>query len=335
MASHNGVVGCTECRMTKHTGHGRYFVHGDGAWERFPKKRGKKSKAPPSYHNSPRPEGGYDNANLPMRSHEDYMSTMKAWHEADGPSARDDIRTKSGIKRPVLAAKSPLFDAPAFFPIDSSHLLWLNIPFNMINLFRRMDDNEHLVKFLNIADRMMSTQSRQVPSSFGSSAQPISYYTTQYKMFEYIQFILWYSIPAMCEAAIHVHHPVIYKHWVLFVQICVQISSLEPITERQRLQLKADCVEFANMHEDVWVNPTNPKFIAKHQPYLDAFPIAFHRIIHLADTVRTFGLLYQNTQLPLERKMGDLKRTLKAMTFPNVHMIQRVSGNTAHCSLLR
>lgn len=122
---------------------------------------------------------------------------------------------------------------------------------------------------------------------------------------------------------------------MLFVQICVQISSLEPITERQRLQLKADRVEFANMHEDVWVNPTNPEFIAKHQPYLDAFPIAFHRIIHLADTVRTFGLLYQNTQLPLERKMGDLKRTLKTMTSPNVHMIQRVSENTAHCSLLR
>lgn len=164
MASHNGVVGCTECRMTKSTGRGRYFVHGDGAWERFLKKRAKNSKAPPSYHNSPRPEGGYANANLPMRSHEVYVSTMKAWHEADGPSARDDIGIKSGIKRPVLAAKSPLFDAPALFPIDSSHLLKLNIPFNMINLFRRMDNNERLVKFLNIADRMMSTQSRQVPS---------------------------------------------------------------------------------------------------------------------------------------------------------------------------
>jgi hypothetical protein len=74
----------------------------------------------------------YDAANLPLRTHKDFLEQADEVEKAKKNVDREELAKKYGIKgRPVLSCTSAL-SFPSSFPFDFMHLIWENLLPNLV-----------------------------------------------------------------------------------------------------------------------------------------------------------------------------------------------------------
>lgn len=116
MKGHNAIVPCRMCKIVavKAPSGKIYYV---------------------PLHRCSGPLPTYDPANLPIRTHKDFMTAATEVQFADNATIEQELAKKTGIKGiPLLSCLSSL-SFPASFPYDFMHLIWENLMPNLISFW--------------------------------------------------------------------------------------------------------------------------------------------------------------------------------------------------------
>jgi hypothetical protein len=167
MKGHNGLVPCRMCKITAlRTPNSRSPGH------YVPLHRARH----PTVKNNNTVTHVYDPANLPLRTHADFLETARAVQMAPTTAQSNILAKNSGIKGiPILSYLPSLF-FPYSFPYDFMHLIFENVMKNLILLwtgeFKGLDEGTgqyHLMpKVWEAVGTATAASGSTIPSAFGA-----------------------------------------------------------------------------------------------------------------------------------------------------------------------
>ena len=167
MKGHNGIVPCRMCKITAiRTPNSRSPAH------YVPLHRARH----PAVKNDNTVTHVYDPANLPLRTHADFLDTARSVQMAPTTVQSNVLAKNSGIKGiPILSYLPSLF-FPFSFPYDFMHLIFENVMKNLILLwtgqFKGLDEGTgqyHLMpKVWEAIGTATAASGSEIPSSFGA-----------------------------------------------------------------------------------------------------------------------------------------------------------------------
>jgi hypothetical protein len=167
MKGHNGLVPCRMCKITAlRTPNSRSPGH------YVPLHRARH----PAVKNNNAVTHVYDPANLPLRTHADFLDTARAVQMAPTTAQSNILAKNSGIKGiPILSYLPSLF-FPFSFPYDFMHLIFENVMKNLILLwtggFKGLDEGTgqyHLMpKVWEAVGTATAASGSTIPSAFGA-----------------------------------------------------------------------------------------------------------------------------------------------------------------------
>jgi hypothetical protein len=193
---HHGKCGCRFCHMVGARVPGR-----KGYYFSLATVRELDVDGDPSDLNCARPKQ-YDPLALPLRTHPHWLATVQRLDALD-EAEREKASTESGIVEAPLASALKLFRFPSFFPIDISHLIYLNVVPNLWDLLRRDGKSKAHPDDLDHFDDAMAGQigawvtaaAGTLPSLFGNAPRNIAEKRhSQFKMWEWAAYFHWYLV---------------------------------------------------------------------------------------------------------------------------------------------
>lgn len=185
----------------------------------------------------------YNPAELPLRSHNDFVSTAKSVDNAETNAQANDLAKQSGIKGLSILASVPSLIFPQSFPYDFMHLIWENLIKNLILLwtdeFKDLDEGtgEYVIakKAWEEIGKATASAGSTIPSSYSGRLSNIasdrSYFTA-----DNYSFWTLYIAPILLR---HRFRQVkYYEHFIDLVDLlncCLQFEMTEEDVEKVRL----------------------------------------------------------------------------------------------------
>ncbi|GAA5998882.1 hypothetical protein JCM5350_002783 [Sporobolomyces pararoseus] len=292
-----GRVGCPDCdqiSVTKESGKGCYYCRGGS---KFYSRGGNQVRRI----NPNQKSGGYEGNGRKAKevTNESYYKQLDEISKATG-TAHKALGSKYGIRQVPQIASLPYYDRAAMHPPDYAHLLANNCVLAMIKLWMSIPGMPEALE--RVEEMYESTRKTWPSQSMGAFPRgPRAAHSSSPKLYEMDRWISLFSLPCLKEAGFS---QVRLDHWALFVE-------LYKIVSRPGGRTLKDCARVDELAEE-FNRGIETIYVEYKLENVGAFPLCFHRLLHLSKWMIKLGNLVHYSQLPLERYMQIPKRAGKS-----------------------
>lgn len=265
-----------------------------------------------------------------QRNIKDLFLTLKRMEQSDSKFEQEKISKETGFhRRPPIILRLKSLRAFQSFPIDTMHLLFINIPRYMWKLWNgTLEDtyakDDFVLSVPHLVGRDMKACGKMIPAFFGRKPRNIYEAGGSFKAAEWKAFILYFSIPLLDERM-----PEKYlRGWKTYVEVC-SIVSRAILSANQVENLRRLTIRFYRHFEK--------DYFRFQRDRLSLMKYSFHLLLHLPECVRDCGPLCNVDQFKMERYVGYLRTLLKSkfrpvrnltrnlLTLESLKIIERVS----------
>lgn len=314
LVGHQGALGCrTYCSMP-----GR---HKNGASQYFP------AALKPLNFNVAGCNHGNINLWVSRPLNPTYYSTnLQLLLDSSGPTNYKKNRLRTGIVKPSLFSGLPencTLGIPNCFPLDLMHLISLNIPDLLLNLWRgtlyheKGDDKSTWDWAVLHGDvwkehgKLVASTTPHLPGSFDHPpCNPAEKISSGYKAWEFLMYLF-----VLGPAVFRIVLPA--KYWQHFCKLvfAIRIMHQQRIAREQLQAAHHALIQFVEEFEILYYqrNPDRLHFVRQ----------SIHLLIHLAPETVRVGLLSLLTQWPLKRTIGNLGEEIKQPSNPYANLSER------------
>ena len=268
--------------------------------------------------NSPDNAAGQYNPRRPVytadaietREQEAYWGILKKLANAKTKAELARISKETGVARIPLAASSPAFIHPSFFPLDPFHLFYENCMLWLWDIWSTDAKSGESVWVspmkLEKLGRHISSAMRTLPPSFcGAIRDPYLKRQSQYKAFEWMALLHWYLLPILLELEVN---SASLENFSIFVYIVEQAMTIRSWSDDELTKLRADVNTFLEQFEQLYVGGDPEKI---YQCRLCIF-----QLIHVPIHIKWFGSIRVGSQAPVERSIGEAGHKIHSKTNP-------------------
>jgi hypothetical protein len=251
----------------------------------------------------------YDLLNLPMRKEPFYWETIDKLENAN-KTTRVSITRDTGISRMPLCAASPAFVHPTFFPMDPFHLFYENCMAFIWDLWVTLSEpsdpihihKDKACKFGQLVSEAMPT----LPPSFCSPVRdPFLKRQSQYKIYEWMALLHWYTIPIGIELGFN---PSVLQNFACFVEAVEIAMTIHPRSKEELANLHSLFQQFLTGFEKIYVRD-NPENVTRSR-------LCIFQLIHVPAHIQWYGSIRIGSQATVERAIGEVGRKIRSKKSP-------------------
>ncbi|KAF8327317.1 hypothetical protein F5887DRAFT_898877 [Amanita rubescens] len=256
----------------------------------------------------------YDLDKLPVRTEKHYWDTIKELlDKTKNKRQHDAIVRESGISRMPLAAASPAFIHPSFFPLDPFHLFFENIMPFLWDTWRGSSQNDkvHVTDTkAKMFGELVANSMKTLPASFCGRVQDVHLKRqSQYKAYEWMALLYWYILPAGIEVGFP---DVILQNFAYFHKIVKFAMTIKPRTEDEINELQKLIKKFLLDYESVYIGD-DPEKISRCR-------LCILQLIHIPNHIRWYGSIRLGSQATVERTIGEAGHKIHSKKSPFANM---------------
>ncbi|RDB22210.1 hypothetical protein Hypma_010657 [Hypsizygus marmoreus] len=303
MKGHNGITPCRMCMI-----HGLRVPGTRASTHYVPLDRSRH----PIVRANPQLPKTYDPANLPLRSHEQFLAHANEVQSASTNVDADRLAKLYGIKSVPILSRISSLRFPASFPHDFMHLIDENNLKNLImhwtGTFKDLNagsEQYELPKTVWEAIGEATAKSGStIPSAYGSRVPNIATDRSNISA-EMWSFWALYLGPILLRRRFQ--RPKYFKHFILLVQIlniCLQFE----ISDKEIEDVRKGLIQWVTEYEKIYY---------QHDPSrISACPVTIHALLHIADSIKAAGPVWCYWAFPMERYCGKLQPAIRSRRFP-------------------
>src|SRR6266576_804414 len=252
----------------------------------------------------------YDLNNLPIRDEKSYWDVIEKLNNAQ----TNAIIKKSGISRMPLAAASPAFLHPSFFPLDPFHLFFENImPFiwDIWTTESTPDEEIHLSKDMakQLGQLVANGMKTLPPALSGPVHDPHLKRQSQYKAYEWMALLYWYIVPIGIELEMESSVLCNFSKLARIVDIAMTIK---PMTENDIQDLQTEINDFLIEYEQLYVG-NDPEKIWRCR-------LCIFQLVHVPMHITWYGSIRLGSQATVERTIGEAGHKIHSKKSPFANM---------------
>jgi hypothetical protein len=256
----------------------------------------------------------YDLDNLPVRAEKHYWDTIKELLDKTKSKRQcEAITRESGISRMPLAAASPAFIHPSFFPLDPFHLFFENIMPFLWDTWRGSSQNDkvHVTDTkAKMFGELVAGSMKTLPASFCGRVRDVHLKRqSQYKAYEWMALLYWYILSAGIEVGFPdtILQNFAYLHKIVKFSMTIKPRSEDEINELQKLIKK-----FLLDYESIYVGD-DPEKISRCR-------LCILQLIHIPNHIRWYGSIRLGSQATVERTIGEAGHKIHSKKSPFANM---------------
>ncbi|KAF7329188.1 hypothetical protein MKEN_00179400 [Mycena kentingensis (nom. inval.)] len=266
----------------------------------------------PQVHANPSLVPKYDPADLPIRTHREFLAKGAEVQNAVNATTADRLAKESGIKGiPVLSHLSSLF-FPLSFPYDFMHLIYENVLKNLILLwtgdFKGLNEGTGAYKLeptvWEAIGAATAASGSIIPSDYCSRPQNVAADRTMCSA-ETWSFWMLYLGPVLLQNQFR--NRAYFDHFVdlvKLVNLCLQFEYSPTDINNIRAGFIA------------WVEKFERLYYQYNPSRLSTCPLTIHVLLHIADGIEAAGPIWAYWAFPMERYCGRLQPYIKNRRFP-------------------
>lgn len=302
-----------------------------------------REKFPASAHLSGAPTS-YDPSNLPLRTHDEFISQAREVQSASMDASRDRLAKRYGIKGvPLLSLLSSL-SFPLSFPYDFMHLILENLIPNLILLWTGsfkdlgkldVESGQPYILAPSVWDAIGAASAAAgdtIPGAFGSRVPNVA---DQKSQFTAETRSLWTLFLAPTLLMKRFKNERVYKHFVQLVRLlnlCLQFE----ITDTEVKEVRTGFIRWVEEYERYVLSfyclncrtHVQARIYYRYEPgRASACPLTIHALLHIADSIKAMGPVWATWAFPMERYCGSLLPGIRNRRYPyasiNKFMIER------------
>ncbi|KZP04518.1 hypothetical protein FIBSPDRAFT_915075 [Athelia psychrophila] len=146
----------------------------------------------------------YNLGEIPYQKEQEYWATVTALSQAETKARRAAIVTQTGVSRMPLCVAGDAFVHPNYFPLDPFHLIYENCMvfiWDIWTVLSTPDEKFHMSsERAALFGQMVVDAMATLPPSFcGPIRDPHLKRNSQYKIYEWMALLHWYTIPFAFE----------------------------------------------------------------------------------------------------------------------------------------
>ncbi|KAH9948377.1 hypothetical protein B0H21DRAFT_805853 [Amylocystis lapponica] len=252
----------------------------------------------------------YDLNALPLRTEQNFWDTIQQLSDAVTKAARIRITKETGISRMPLAAASPAFLHPSFFPLDPFHLFFENIVAFLWDLWTTLsspNESFHLRKdVMEIFGKLVVAAMATLPPSFcGLVRDPHLKRQSQYKIYEWMALLYWYIIPIGIELGFS---PALLANYAKLAEIIEFAMTIKPRSHQELSDMHSKIVTFLSEFQTIYIGD-DPEKVSR-------FRLCVFQLIHVPMHIVWYGSIRLGSQATVERTIGHLGRKIRSKKSP-------------------
>ncbi|KIM45730.1 hypothetical protein M413DRAFT_66195 [Hebeloma cylindrosporum] len=264
----------------------------------------------------------YDLNNLPIRTEGHYWESINRLSDASSKQQRAKITKETGISRLPLCAASPAFIHPTFFPVDPFHLFYLETGPSNTNLFyencmafiwdtwtstSKPTERIHLTedKARRFGEAVAAAWKTLPPAFCGPVRDPFLKRHSQYKIYEWMALLHWYTLPIGMELGFDAGVLENFSHFVSAIEFAMSIQSR---SEEELAQLHSVIRKFLASFEALYI-AGNPEHISRSR-------LCIFQLIHVPMHIKWNGSIRVGSQATVERSIGEVGRKIRSKKSP-------------------
>ena len=260
-------------------------------------------------YNPSRP-ASYDLNNLPLRQETEYWATINRLSAASSKQQRAKITKETGISRLPLCAASEAFIHPTFFPIDPFHLFYENCMAFIWDLWTstsKPTERIHLPesKARKFGEAVAAASETLPPAFCGPIRDPFLKRHSQYKIYEWMALLHWYTLPIGMELGFD---PSILENFSQFVAAIEFAMSIQARSEEEIASLHSIIRRFLTGFEALYVGD-NPENISRSR-------LCVFQLIHVPMHIKWNGSIRVGSQATVERSIGEVGHKIRSKKSP-------------------
>lgn len=309
--------------MAGHSGvHGDRFSNVEGA--KASRIKGSKPQYYPlnppesELYNPTRPKYKLDE--LPLRTEAEYWQTIIRLQDPANASKRAHARIvrETGVDRMPLAAASPAFTHPSFFPLDPFHLFFENVIallWDLWSTFTQPGEPGHIPDELRKQfGEMVEKANLTLPASFcGLVRNPYLKRNSQYKIFEWMAVGYWFVVPMGIELGFN---PAILFNFAQLMEIIEFAMTIKERTRDQTFILQTKVNKFLASFEKLYVG-ANPEHVSR-------FKYCVFQLVHVPSHIRWNGSVRLGSQASCELTIGATQNSVRSKKAPFANIANNI-----------
>src|ERR1700722_3485310 len=281
-----------------------------------------------------------DPRSLPLRHHNDFITTAKRMAAAQTAKKREKIGKYHGIRgEPILGCRVNTIDHANSSPWDCMHLFFENDIPNMVSLwtgrFKGLDSGTEDYEIApNVWEEIGAETAeavKDIPAAFvrvlGNIAEDRSTFTAESWAFWFI-----YLAPILLKDRFH--HVKYYKHACLLAKILKRMLKLD-LTLVEIDELEDEVIDWVELFEKYAFSPSNMYVVHLNMIYtryyyqynegrLSTCTLTIHGVLHVPKDIRKCGPVWTTWTFSMERFCGFLQAGLRSKTHPWSNLDKRV-----------
>ncbi|KAF8333784.1 hypothetical protein F5887DRAFT_893088 [Amanita rubescens] len=266
-----------------------------------------------SKYNETRPKF-HDLNTLPIRTEDKYWEIIEQLGVATSKAQCNEIVRKSGISRMPLAAASPAFVHPSFFPLDPFHLFFENIlPFmwDIWTVNSDPDEPVHIPKDkAELFGRKVVDGMKTLPSIFcGPVRDPHLKRQSQYKAYEWMALMYWYILPIGIEMEFDYE---MLHNFSCLLEIVEFAMTIKRRTDHEIHEYQAKINEFLHRYESLYVANV-PEKVWRCR-------LCIFQLVHIPMHIRWYGSIRLGSQATIEWTIGEAGHKIHSKKSPFANM---------------
>jgi len=263
---------------------------------------------------NPTRQACYDLDQLPVRAEKHYWDTIKELlDKTKNKRQHNAIIRESGISRMPLAAASPAFIHPSFFPLDPFHLFFENIMPFLWDTWRGSSQNDKVHvndTKAKVFGQLVADSMKTLPASFCGRVRDVHLKRqSQYKAYEWMALLYWYVLPAGVEVGFP---DAILQNFAYLHKIVEFSMTIKPRTEDEINELQKLIKKFLLDYESVYVGD-DPEKISRCR-------LCILQLIHIPNHIRWYGSIRLGSQATVERTIGEAGHKIHSKKSPFANM---------------
>ncbi|KDQ49046.1 hypothetical protein JAAARDRAFT_143997 [Jaapia argillacea MUCL 33604] len=252
----------------------------------------------------------YNLDQLPMRNEQCYWDTIKEILAATSKNAAAAITKRTGISRMPLAAASPAFLHPSFFPLDPFHLFYENIMAFLWDLWTKYSlpsESIHLSpgKAAQFGRLVVEAMATLPPCFCGPVRDPFLKRHSQYKIYEWMALLHWYVLPIGMELG--------FNSLVLenFAYVADVIEAAMTIKRQTNTELEGIFGWVKTFFKGF-----QKSYIGEKAENIYRFRLCIFQLIHVPQHIEWNGSIRLGSQATVERAIGEMGHKIHSKKAP-------------------
>ena len=252
----------------------------------------------------------YNLNQLPIRTENFYWDSITRLHNAQNKTQLNAIVKQTGISRMPLAAASPAFVHPSFFPMDPFHIFFENIVplmWDIWTIYSAPEEDVHLSKQMaqRFGQLVVDAMKTLPPSFSGPVRDPHLKRQSQYKAFEWMALLYWYIIPIGIELGFDGS---VLKNFSKLIVIIEEAMTIKKHSDKDLEALQGKINDFLVEYEEVYVGK-EPKNISRCR-------LCIFQLVHIPMHIRWYGSIQLGSQSTVERTIGEAGHKIHSKKSP-------------------